>query len=137
MHHDMRFWNQNVAHKPIQYVGSLSVFTEFDAREQQRVKQARDREFVRPNLIFMEARRSSEEARRSSRAPSPDYIYTGDEVCGGTLSGVRFRDTLSTLRKAKNRRLVTDYKKGSLTSAHTRDLARYILQEFMACRSHF
>ena len=138
MHHSMYYWRNIVSHNPYQMVGSLSVFEEFDAREKERVQQKHSREMFRYYAMIM--------ARANARKPverPPDYIYTGDEIieiCNDTsvnLVGRPFSDILRKREGRNNRALVTRYENGSLKSPHSCELARYIRQEYRACRYHY
>ena len=138
MHHSMRYWNQWVSHNPIQFVGSLSVFEEFDAREQERVQQKHYREIFRANAMRM--------ARANARKPverPPDYIYTGGDIIefcndkSANLVGEPFSDIVRKRQGWKKRELVRRYETGSLKRPHCSDLARYIRQEYRACRYHY
>ena len=138
MHHSMRYWKNYVSHNPYQLVGSLSVFEEFDAREKERVQQKHSREMFRHYAMIM--------ARANARKPverPPDYIYTGCDIIkscndkSANLVGRPFSDILRKREGWKNRELVRRYETGSLKSPHCCDLARYIRQEYRACRYHY
>ena len=142
MHHSMRYWRKIVSHNPYQLVGSLSVFKEFDAREQERVQQKHCREMFRTNAMIMARANARANARKPPERP-PDYIYTGDEITeicnerSAILAGRPFSDILRKREGCNNRALVTRYETGSLKSPHSCDLARYIRQEYRACRYHY
>ena len=133
MRHSEEYWNVHVARDPIKFVGSYSLFIAIEKEFEACMEQNRHRDFEIANAFVMErniARRPVERAL--------DYRYTGDEIIrSATLTGKFFRDRLASGHAPANASLVTRYESGRLQSPHSRDLARYIQQEYRALRYHF
>ena len=119
------YWCQFVSHDPVYFLGAESIFEEYDAKEQARKKTICDREtreFANP------------------RKPRPsDYFYTGDELIQGpsSLAGKPFSCVFSHMCNGRIQALVTRYKMGNLVSRSAIDLARFIEQEYKACRCDY
>ena len=128
------YWTSKVARNPIKFVGSYSLFIAIEKEFEARMEQNRHHDFEVANAFVMErmiARRPVERAL--------DYRYTGDEIIRNhnTLTGKFFRDRLASGHAPANASLVTRYESGRLQSPHSRDLARYIQQEYRAARYHY
>ena len=67
---DSRYWRQHVHKYPVEFLGSLRVFEEFDAKLHARIQMQRQRELMESNATIIAARQQK----------PPDYIYTGDEI---------------------------------------------------------
>ena len=133
-HRNQNYWSRLVARNPIKFLGSLSRFIEIDAREQQRLEQRlqerKDREIMQ-SIAALTARRKPVEK------PS-DYVYSGEEVIGaGTFRGMSCQEALSKTNPRTLASILGLYKSGRLRDPSKRDLARYVQQEYRACRYHF
>ena len=64
---DSVYWGQVVKRYPVEFLGSLRVFEEFDAKLHARIQMQRQRELMESNATIIAARQQK----------PPDYIYTG------------------------------------------------------------
>ena len=86
-HHNQGYWNQRVAHHPIKFLGSLSRFIEIEAREEQILKERKDREVMQS----MAASILKANLKKGAEKP-PGYIYSGEEVVGAGALKIRTPD---------------------------------------------
>jgi hypothetical protein len=134
--HSELYWSLHVGHDPIKFVGSREVYFEmnmqYQAFSKKRLEQQQLRDFAAGCASL-----------RARRGPGPvarpiDYIFTGDEIIqSGILKGMPFRATLKPSHAFANRCIVGQYESGHTESPHCCDLARYIQQEYRACRYHY
>ena len=134
--HSEQYWRNYVANDPIKFVGSREVYFEmnmqYQAFSKKRLEQQQLRDFAAGCASL-----------RARRGPGPvarpiDYIFTGDEIIqSGILKGMPFRDRLKPVHAPANRSIVGIYESGHTQSPHCCDLARYIQQEYRACRYHY
>ena len=131
-----RYWRRFVALDPIKFVGSREVYFEmnmqYQAFSKKRLEQQQLRDFAAGCASL-----------RARRGPGPvarpiDYIFTGDEIIqSGILKGMPFREILKQSHARASLSIVGSYKSGHTESPLCCDLARYIQQEYRACRYHY